>query len=231
MCFSANVSFAASAVLLPAGLYAMQVTRSELPRYFPFALFPLAFGLQQLAEGLLWSSLAKGQADYLYAYVFLFFSHSFWLWWVSISVWWLEKDRLTKQVCQVFIAAGFILALLLYLPLVLQEERLQVLMAKDSIVYDLNLFTSGLVPGEYINISYAVIILFPLFIQSDKGLRYFGLLILVSVSLTGLMFAYAFISIWCFFAAILSFYIIILLRNRVSSQRQQLELRQLNIEI
>ncbi len=52
-------------------------------------------------------------------------------------------------------------------------------------------------------------------IEEAAGLRIsaLGLLILTSVILSAVFFIYAFVSIWCFFAAVLSLYIIVILRD------------------
>ena len=51
MCFSAEASFAAAAVLLPAGGVAMQRAARRNLNYLPIATLPLLFGLQQFSEG------------------------------------------------------------------------------------------------------------------------------------------------------------------------------------
>jgi hypothetical protein len=57
MSFSTPVSFAASALLLPAGFYGLRVASQNNPRYLPFAVIPVAFGVQQACEGLVWLGL------------------------------------------------------------------------------------------------------------------------------------------------------------------------------
>ncbi len=60
---------------------------------------------------------------------------------------------------------------------------------------------------------YAVIVCAPLMLSSQSPVRVFGFLILISV-LVGFSFAsYAFTSIWCFLAAGLSVYMIVVLRS------------------
>ena len=52
MCFSAPVSFAASAFVAGAGALALRETRTVSER--PFASVPLLFAMQQFVEGVLW---------------------------------------------------------------------------------------------------------------------------------------------------------------------------------
>ena len=53
MCFSAPVSFAAAALLIPAGVYTLRIAWQSDRRLLGLAAFPLFFGIQQLIEGLL----------------------------------------------------------------------------------------------------------------------------------------------------------------------------------
>ena len=55
MCFSAEVSFGASAVISTIGVLA--VKKSTKKEQLLFALIPLLFGLQQFSEGWLWLAL------------------------------------------------------------------------------------------------------------------------------------------------------------------------------
>ncbi|MBD2056564.1 hypothetical protein H6F88_11140 [Oculatella sp. FACHB-28] len=57
MCFSAPVSFTASALLIPAGLYALRLAYGQNSSYLPLASIPIAFGVQQACEGLVWLSI------------------------------------------------------------------------------------------------------------------------------------------------------------------------------
>ena len=52
MCFSANASFAAGALLL--GISAFTIRAARTPAEQPLAAIPLLFGLQQLCEGAIW---------------------------------------------------------------------------------------------------------------------------------------------------------------------------------
>jgi hypothetical protein len=48
----------------------------------------------------------------------------------------------------------------------------------------------------------------PLLFSSGRYIRIFGVIIMVSVIVATVFFGYAFISIWCYFAAVLSLYIV-----------------------
>ena len=63
MCFNAAASFAASAVLIPAGLHTLRIARAADARWLALAAFPLLFGVQQALEGVLWLALGDPLGD------------------------------------------------------------------------------------------------------------------------------------------------------------------------
>ena len=76
---------------------------------------------------------------------------------------------------------------------------------KTVLIYD------GLVSRTALRVVYAVIIVSALLLASNWHIRIFGGLILVSLLIANHFFAHALISVWCFFAAVLSIYIAIIL--------------------
>lgn len=56
MCFSAQASFTAAALLLPAGAVGVYKAYRTHRRYMAICALPFLFGLQQLFEGLVWTS-------------------------------------------------------------------------------------------------------------------------------------------------------------------------------
>lgn len=79
MCVSAPVSFLMGAALLPLGAYASHKAEQIDRSYLPLAAFPLAFGIQQILEGIVWLKVDSPNSQLLYiaAFGFLFFSHFF----------------------------------------------------------------------------------------------------------------------------------------------------------
>ncbi|MDH5178596.1 MAG: hypothetical protein OEY07_02945 [Gammaproteobacteria bacterium] len=213
MCFSANASFTAAALLIPGGAYCISLARRDAPQYLPFAVYPLVFGIQQFCEGLLWLSIVgEGGVNKGAAYSFLFFSHVFWLVWVPGSVWYLESHAVKKRLWLLLVILGGIYGSAMYLPMLLHNS-VQVLVVKNSIVYHPGNIFGAHIPGEVINLIYALIILLPLLAQSDRMIRNFGILILISLIFSRLVFNYAVTSVWCYFAAVLSLYIVGMLQS------------------
>jgi hypothetical protein len=59
MCFSAPISFAASALLLPTGLSSLHTAYRHNPSDIPLASIPVAFAIQQACEGLVWLGIKR----------------------------------------------------------------------------------------------------------------------------------------------------------------------------
>ena len=56
LCFSASASFIAGTSLSAVGVAALKSTEARTER--PFAMIPLLFGIQQMAEGVIWLTLS-----------------------------------------------------------------------------------------------------------------------------------------------------------------------------
>ncbi|WP_455205587.1 DUF6629 family protein [Kaarinaea lacus] len=215
MCVSAAASFSVGAVLLPIGAYCVLQANKRDKRFLAFAVYPIAFGIQQLFEGMLWLSLTNNSDDFSLpgAFGFMFFSHFFWLFWVPFSVWCVHPQGAKKHIALAFTIIGGLYGALMYFPAIFNDGWLHIEIIRGSIVYEAKLIYDGFMPRLLVRIIYAVIILLPLLAQSQRQVLYFGILILVSVIAATVLFGYAFISVWCFMAAIISAYMIFMMRR------------------
>lgn len=215
MCFSAEASFAASAVLIPAGVYTLRTAWRSDRAFLGFASFPLLFGLQQALEGVLWRAIDRGQPDdtYLPAIGFLFFAYLVWPVLVPLSAWLIESKKQPSALFMGCTTLGLLLGVSLFVPLVLAPGTVDVKLARHSILYDPQLIWDGILSRTFVRVVYAAIICAPLVMSSNAHIRIFGILITVSVIGGFLFAAYAFTSIWCFVAAIISIYIVIVIRH------------------
>lgn len=207
MCFSAFVSFAASTLLVPAGLYCIK-TALHKHAYLPFACMPLAFGIQQGFEGIVWLGIHSNNLTTIHtgALGFLFFSHWFWLFWIPLIVLQLEHDQKVQRICQLLAIIGALYGAFLYLPLLIHDHWLSATAIHHSIEYQAK-FIGDAVPILFSRLLYILIILTPLIISSNSYIKVFGILITFSTVISYSMFNYAFVSVWCFFAALLSLYV------------------------
>lgn len=209
MCFSATASFAAAALLIPAGVYCAGKSRRLAEAYWAIGLLPLLFGIQQALEGLVWLSLSTQMPEYIRASAlsFMAFSHVFWLFWIPLACMVLERHGTRRSIFLILAVMGGLYGASMYLPLLVHADWLVVTLVQHSISYEAMLIYDGYVPRILVRAMYASIVLGALLFSSNRHLRLFGVLIAISVALATLFFGYAFISVWCYFAAVLSLYI------------------------
>ncbi|HIK13712.1 MAG TPA: hypothetical protein IGS53_00185 [Leptolyngbyaceae cyanobacterium M33_DOE_097] len=224
MCFSASASFAASALLLPAGLYSVRLAALQNPKYIPLATIPIAFAAQQACEGLTWLGLMEGAVTVtnLGALGFLGFAYWFWLFWAPWSVAQLEPHPIIQRVSRSLSVIGLIYGSLLYLPLWIHPDWLEVDVFHHSIQYTTRLIFDLWFSQDFDRVIYALIILIPFFLASNHALRWFAGAIAVSALLSHWLLHQVFVSVWCFFAALLSGLIVLICQTTSTENSQQL---------
>lgn len=223
MCFSAPVSFAASVLLLPAGLYSWRLVSQHNPGYLPLASIPIAFSIQQATEGLVWLGLQTGSptAMNLGAFGFLAFAYWFWLFWSPWSVAFSESNPVVRRVSWSLGALGLIYGASLYLPLLLHPGWLSVQVFHHSIAYETQLIFDPWLSQEVDRLLYALIILIPFALTSNRSLKGFGGAIALSAIASDWLLHQVFVSTWCFFAALLSGLIVFICQSSPIINLQQ----------
>ena len=197
MCFSATASFSAGAVLLGLGTLALKSARR--PRELPFAAIPLLFAIQQLSEGVIWLTFRYGapQLNTVMTHVYSFFSHVLWPVYVPVAVLLIEPPGRRRQALLAFVATGIVVgAYLLYVmvafPVVSRPTG-------QHIEYVSPHFFAAVVMTLYLLSTTVSPIL-----STHRMVRVFGILALLSFGAVYFFYAIWFISVWCFFAALLS---------------------------
>lgn len=187
----------------------------------PLAVYPLAFSLQQIIEGLVWIGVNSGDQTLVAVASrgFLFFSHFFWLAWVPFSIYWLESEIWRRRLLLCLTVIGVASGLSVSVPSLLMADWLTVEHVQQSLEYKTVLIYDSLVSRTVLRVIYAVIIVSALLLASNWQIRVFGGLILVSLLVASHFFAHVLISVWCFFAAILSIYIAIILAIESNQKR------------
>ena len=210
MCFSATASFTASALLLPAGVYAVRYAQRHDSRAISLAGIPIAFAIQQACEGMVSLSIhdTNPAETHQAALGFLAFAYWFWLFWSPWSVAQLESQPTIRRISQIFSLLGFVYGALLYLPLVLQSNWLTVQVAHHAIQYETRLIFDKWMSQQVDRCLYALIVVTPYFIASSNLIKILGGLVLSSAIVTDWMLNDVFVSVWCFCAAIISLYIV-----------------------
>ena len=212
MCFSSNASFGASAVLAVVGVVAIAKAKNTPGRLF--AAIPFIFSIQQFAEGMLWLSMKEhdiggmgGMSNFstnhpFFRDVFLVFALVLWPFYVPFTVWLLENNKKRKRILSVPLAAGIAVSLcLLY---VLLTFPVQVMGEKHHIHFEFDL------PVETSNVKWLISLLYFMstiaapFISSNKRMKWLGLAFLLSYTIAVIFYSGFFVSVWCYFAALLS---------------------------
>ncbi len=207
MCFSATASFVAGTALSGFGIATITKTkrRSELP----FAMLPLLFGIQQLVEGVLWLTFSHDAPvlKQTMTYVYSMFSHVLWPIYIPFALRFLEATPWRRKAMLWFQAAG--LAAGLYLGYFIVTLPVVAAVSCQHIVYLSPHFHMGPVIALYLAATCVTG-----FVSSHPFVRMFGVLSLLSFIVTYLFYTRALVSVWCFFAAILSLLIYVHLRYR-----------------
>jgi hypothetical protein len=204
VCFSAEASFGASAALMPVGIYCVGQAARKEPRKLALAVIPIVFSIQQFCEGVLWLELHQGPArpDSPAALAFLFFALWFWPVWAPLNVAYFL--RRPPPALLLLLASGIALGTSLYAPILSNPERYLSIVVRHSIRYEFGeIPILGLFPEPVLRAAYLAIIVVPCGF-CDRRLKLFGLAVLASSILSQVVFGYAFYSIWCLFAALLS---------------------------
>jgi hypothetical protein len=207
MCFGSEASFITAAVLAIVGVATLKI---KLPKSFlPLSLIPFLFALQQAVEGFVRPSIGSPYV-YLFSYIFLFFAILLWPVWIPLALTLPETKKLRK--------IGLILLLLLGISMDIfhlfnfSKESIDVRIVHYSIQY----FRNNHSFYSYIYLTSTVL---PLFLSSLKVMWVFGILNLLLYLVSVLFMEYAYISVWCFFAAISSICLYFLLR-RISKDKK-----------
>jgi len=209
MCFSASASFTASALLTGAGVYALKVTRR--PEERAFAAVPLLFAVQQATEGVLWTLMVAGgpeAAVVAAARAFLLFAQVLWPVWVPYAVLRLEVEPRRKRLLGGTLVAGILYGAIMGWALFAAPPVAAI--DRHHIHYTVQHVPLGEAVADGL---YAIATLLPLFIVGRPHFRVLGLVLVVSYGVARLAFLGNVVSVWCYFAALISMGIILLLRQ------------------
>ena len=202
MCFSATASFVAGSALSVVGV--VTIAKAKRKAQIPFAMIPLLFGIQQIAEGFIWLSFRFNTLwlNTTMTYAYSMFSHVLWPIFVPLAVGLLETVPWRKKVISIFQFMG--IAVSLYLLYFLVKFPITSQVVNKSIVYDSPHFY--LIP---VLIFYFAATCISSFFSSHKIINVFGITALLSAAVVYLFYAPSFVSRWCFSAAILSVMILL----------------------
>ena len=200
MCFSATASFSAGALLLGIGTLTLRsALAAHQRRELPFAAIPLLFATQQLIEGVIWLTVTDEAPllNSVMTHVYSFFSHVLWPIYVPVAVLLMEPAGWRRRGLIGLVAAGaavgaYLLAVLVAFPIVSRPTGQHIEYVSPhffaAVTMTLYLLSTALSP----------------LLSTHRMVQLFGVLALLSFGAAYAFYATWFISVWCFFAALLS---------------------------
>lgn len=224
MCVSASLSFGMAGLLVVGGAFAVHKARETDARYVPLALFPVLVGVQQALEGFVWTGAETG-ASYLRvaALGYLFFTWMVWPGFVPYMTARLEEKKKKRKLFLHFAQAGLLLGLILYLPNFWRPDWLNVEIVSHSIAYQCTFITGAALPRAVPYLLYLSLIALPPLLSSHRALNIFGAGLVAFVPTTYFFFHYAHVSVLCFFAAVMTLYIIYVILEDKCETRSPIE--------
>ncbi len=212
MCYSAEASFTAAAVLAVVGI--VLVRRFYNSKRIFLALVPLFFGIQQFAEGIVWIGLKSDSFPTGYSlhaqYLYLFFAEMFWPVWIPLAFALVEKVFWRRAVMRLLIVIG--LGFFFYAGYnFIVHGVAKALIAGHSINYGpVRLFYRTL---------YGIVTMVPFFVSSIRKMWILGIANVLAFVLASMFYNCAFMSVWCAAAAVLAIGLLFLLKKSPSAKK------------
>lgn len=212
MCFSASASFSSAVVLLAVGTLTLKTARHK--HELPLAAIPLLFAIQQLIEGFLWLTFGNDVAllNVAMTYLYSFFSHVLWPIYIPLSVLLIELPGRRRLALAALFAIGVMVGT--YLLFAMVKFGITSRPIGQHIEYVAPHFFGIATMSAYL-LATAVS---PM-LSTYRMVKLFGILAFLSFASAYYFYATWFISIWCFFAALLSTVIMAHFYWRASAQK------------
>ncbi len=207
MCFSASASYGSAAVLMAVGAVTTMANR-EKSRVM-ISLVPFLFGVQQLAEGIIWQTMGQNTSWLPRQYAiltFLGFALSVWPSYIPWSIYHVETNPRRRKNLQILGVLGLFVSLLT--GWILLRSDLSAYSVGHSLAYQITKVPHHPKwPSNLEFIFYTVPTLVPFFVSALREIKKAGYLISAAMVISHIVNQEASASIWCFFAALISLYI------------------------
>ena len=209
MCFSATASLSAGIVLLFIGLASVQKVQHR--SQFMFAAIPLLFAIQQFSEGILWLTLLYPDLQHFQkdsTCFFLIFAQSIWTLHVSISVLILEKRKTRENIQRLLIVIGLLVSCNLGYYLYNYKAH-----AEIDCYHSLYLQSYPEKFRIWGGLLYGVATILPSFFSHIRHMCILGITVLIFYIITAPFYKNYLLSVWCFFAPVISISVWIIMRE------------------
>ena len=209
MCFSAEASFTSSVLLTIVGTETLR--KVHKPSQLVFAGITLFFAFQQFTEGVLWLTIPRPDYPVLQkaaTYIFLVMAEVLWPLLIPLSVLLMEESKARRRLLFALLAVGFGVALF-YGDHIL-NYALHAEISGRHIVYK---SAVGHPYGKIPTLFYLLPTLVPLFVSSLRRTSLMGVIMTLSFVVSAVFYRQYLTSVWCFFAAVMSFVIFYIIRD------------------
>jgi hypothetical protein len=223
MCFCHQASFTAGAILLGLGIVTVFLTlcrvNCSLPIrkrlfYVPLAIISIIFGTQQICEGFVWLNTNNVTA----VRIFSFFAFAFWSFWIPVAflaVEWIHfSSGQSRKIRYGWILLNVIIGFFMLIFVSLHLPHHATILGKhivygDSMTaaYAINPSSWNAADGVTIGV-YVYLIISTMILTSARGGKWLGLISAITFIIAVAVFQQAWTSVWCFFEAIVSLFIL-----------------------
>ena len=216
MCFSSTASFGAAIALAIIGVASIRAKTSV--KQTAFCIIPIVFSIQQIAEGFIWLSFTD--AHYLVcrqwcAYIFLTCAYVIWPILIPFAILKIENKKRNIQSLSFVYFIGIATSIVYLISMLVYP--VESLLVEHHIKYILHYPSWVLIIGS---VCYGVATVVPAFISSVKKVWILGLLVALSYIITSLYFREYVISVWCYFAALISGVVFIIIKDNGYSTKK-----------
>lgn len=211
MCFSATASFVSATVVGAAGVASIRSFVKPDQKYF--AAIPFIFALQQVTEGFVWlsfNSVAPPAWQPVSIKAFLFFATVLWPFLVPFAVWKMEQNKLRKRIVFSVLTSGIVFSIVAAWYLFTYPSSASI--ENHHVYYKLDYPMRN---APIVSILYLAATVVSLLLSSRKWVPVLGILIFASYLVTRFYYKDHVISVWCFFAAIVSVIIYLMVSGRI----------------
>ena len=207
MCFSAGASFGAAAVLSLAGAGAVAGAQTKAQSLF--AAIPFIFSLQQVMEGILWLAQKNEELQTwgtLFTYAFLVFALVLWPVYIPFTIWLLEKEKKRKKILSVLLLIGSAVSACLIAVLFIYPVHILTTHNHIHFSFDFPQWNENFI--WLASLLYFMATIAAPFFSGIKRMKWLGMGFLAAYLFSLVFFKGYLISMWCYFAAVLSLVIV-----------------------
>jgi hypothetical protein len=224
MCFSATASFTSAGLLLVIGGFSFLTAKKISKRFLLLNLMGFFFAIQQFSEGMIWIG-NKTPGPLFWAHVFLFFAFFVYSWFLAVACRPIARTVKRKKAITVLAGFGFIYGAWLFIN-VLLTPNISANLCSLHIYYHILLqgkypFAPWLLHGVLTPI-YIIFVALPFFLCGRRQMTIAGSVITLLAIVCITVYDHYFVSVWCFYAAIMTLVITAVTYVQLRAKRRRI---------